>query len=149
MILTLSATVGTGQVFCPADIAPCTCSSKGDGTVALNCGSTGISQEKTSDILNLFLQNGVSPLSEVDLEYNGFTSIPLQLSKFPQLRTLYLQQQAIRTVPSGAFPDSLRSLDLHLNLISSIAPGNLNGMVIDSLRSIYLLFIRVFKFSLF
>ena len=116
-------------MFCPADIAPCQCNNQGDGTIAINCGATEISQERASAVLDLFLQPGLSPVSAIDLQYNGFTTIPLQIARFTQLRSLNLQQQAIRTIPSGAFPASLTFLEIHLNLINSIQPGALQGLI--------------------
>ena len=129
ILLILAVILTNAQVFCPADIAPCQCSNQGDGTIGINCGATEISQDRASAVLNLFLQPGLSPVSAIDLQYNGFTTIPLQISKFTQLRSLNLQQQAIRTIPSGAFPDSLTFLEIHLNLINSIQPGALKGLI--------------------
>ena len=69
MILTLTAFLVSAQIVCPSDsdISPCSCKDKGDGTILLDYAVTGLDDEKASDILNAFLQPGISPLSEINM----------------------------------------------------------------------------------
>ena len=129
IVMTASLSQVKAQAICPLDVAPCECSDRGDGTLNLDCYNRGLGQEKTSEILQSFLQPGISPLSWLQLAINGLTVVPTEIAQFPQLRELGLDRQGVQmlTVPQNAFPNSLIFLDLSFNGIPSIEPGALNG----------------------
>jgi len=129
IVMTASLSQVKAQVICPLDVAPCECSDRGDGTLNLDCYNRGLGQEKTSEILQSFLQPGISPLSWLALGINGLTAVPTEIAQFPQLRVLGLNAQGVQflMVPQNAFPSPIIYLDLSYNGITSIEPGALNG----------------------
>ena len=120
----------TSDVVCPveADTAPCTCIDQGDDTVGLNCANTALTTERANAVLDLFLQPEISPLTAVWMNNNlELTSYPSRLSNFKELKLLALYFTNIKSIPSGAFPDSVASLSLYFSGLTRIEPDTFRG----------------------
>ena len=118
------------EIVCPSkmDYSPCNCLDSGDETIVINCGSTKINEERVSQVLESFLQPEISPVSAIQLCCNGLANVPPEIARFPQLQSLNLDQnEAIGTIPSDAFPDSLTFLDSYFNGVTQVEPGALKG----------------------
>ena len=130
--MAICSTVGQSTVCPPAaSISPCVCRDNGDDvTVFLNCYNQDLDDAKVSQILQTFLTGGVSPLGRLDLFYNQMTKVPVEIPQFPQLDLVYLYQNKIDSVKSGAFnfAKSLRRLDLFNNQITTIESGAFQGI---------------------
>ena len=127
-----------GAVVCPsaADYAPCECSeySYQPGTIFLGCSSKQLTDSRASEILDAFLTTpGVSPLVYLDLQYSQLTRVLSQIKSFPQLERVYIVFNSITSVDynkafnftEGAYP--LDGLTLHVNQLTTIAPGSFKG----------------------
>ena len=117
----------------PGEISPCSCSDLGsDGLVIqLSCSSKSLVDSRASEILNTMLSwPGVSPLRSVNFYYNSLTRIPSELSLFPLLNTIRLDNNAISSISTNAFNFStatLTSLNLDSNQITAIQDGAFQG----------------------
>ena len=138
MMLLPSSSLVNADIVCPpeADYAPCGCReySKTPGTIYLNCQSQKLTDSQMSDILDAFLTTpGVSPVAFLSLEYGKLlTRVPSEVRLFNQLDWVFLSDNNITSIDSGAFnfPDAanpLGNLDLAYNKITTIAPGAFKG----------------------
>ena len=115
----------------PCNASPCNCTSStiNSAGLALNCVNAGLDDTQMSDILNYFLSPGVGPLMEIDAGYNSLTKIPIQLSQFQSIESIDLRNNKITSISSGTFNyKSIKSIFIILfgNQITSISPGIFN-----------------------
>ena len=137
-LLLTSLSLANADVVCPpeAAYAPCGCSeySEKPDTIYLNCYNRNLGDSKMSDILDAFLTTpGISPVGLLDLMSNRLTRVPTQMKFFNQLDYVYLNNNDITSIESGAFnfPDAanpILDLDLQNNQLTTIAPGAFKGL---------------------
>lgn len=142
-----SSIVAAAEVICPPKEAYepyCSCYGYQDSItsaayISLNCMYQYLGDDKVSDILDAFLLRTppVSPVWTVSLEGNRLTRVPAQIPLFPQLRTVALYGNDIKSLEKGAFylsysnPASQHSYFVTFgdNQLRTIAPGAFQGMI--------------------
>ena len=133
MMLLSSSSLVNSEVVCPPfeTYAPCSCGEYlyQQGTILPNCAFRSINDSQVSDILDIFLTTpGVSPLWDLDLSRNQLNRIPAQINSFTQLKYVYLNNNNITSIDSGAlrFTDATnpaQHLWFYNNPMTTIAPG--------------------------
>ena len=137
LMIPSSSSLVNADVICPpaADYAPCLCGENRGrpGTVYLYCYNQNLTDSQMSGILDAFLTTpGVSPLGYLSMWQNQLTRVPTQIKSFNQLDAVYIYENSIASIGSGAFnfPDAanpVRDLSLYYNQLTTIAPGAFRG----------------------
>ena len=130
------------SAICPAaqDFSPCICtynSFANNFTAFLHCGDSNsfdLNDARISEILKAFITTPkTAPLGRLELWTNKLTRIPDEIRLHPQLDYIYILQNEIKSIPSGAFnfSNTLNATYLYLynNKISSIEAGAFQGIV--------------------
>ena len=122
---------------CPpaSAISPCDCgqSQFNTNTTYLFCNSRNLTDSQVSAILDAYLNTpNVSPVRQLELQYNRLTRVPDQMKSFTQLEYAYLFSNSITSIESGAFNladdvNPLQYLHLDFNQLTTIAPGAFKG----------------------
>lgn len=124
------------EIRCPTAlrILPCQCSEDpfgGGGTSQLHCYRRNVEDQTLSDILDVFLTTPLlSPLTRLDAFRKRLTKIPEQLTRFPRLDSVQLDNNDIHHISSGAFNFKVDMfiLNLHGNQLATIEPGAFQGI---------------------
>jgi Leucine-rich repeat (LRR) protein len=98
----------------------------------LDCYEKDLNDSTAGAILNSYLSTRhATPLKYLDLQKNGLTRVPSQLKLFPHLETVYLYDNAIRTIRYGDFnfTATLNHLSLDSNQLTTIEPGSFQGII--------------------
>ena len=127
--------------YCPARklIRPCRCikidpEQGNDSLARLDCYEKDLNDSTASAILEAYLSTRhVTPLKYLDLQKNGLTHVPSQLKSFPRLDTVYMYDNAIRTIRYGDFnfTATLNHLSLDSNQLTTIEPGAFQGILLS------------------
>ena len=132
-IVCLFLTVETA-VICPTKVnySPCDCYEYSSNTIWINCRGQNLTNSRVSGILNVFLTSpGVSPVGKLSLQNNKLTRVPNQIKLFPQLVEVWLSDNKITSIQSGAFNFTTTTVEwlvLSDNPVATIAPGAFQGM---------------------
>lgn len=77
------------------------------------------------EVLQALSEPGISTTIEFAVYNSSLTKVPTNLSNLPELNLIWLHENQITSIPSGAFKSSRAYIKINLskNLISSIEPG--------------------------
>ena len=119
-------------MVCPpaAVLGECTCNEAWfDPTgITVICENKGLNKGSVDEVLQALLEPFISTTITFAASKNNLTKVPADLSKLSEHAYIYLEDNQITSIPSGAFKSILGfvSIDLRKNLISSIEPGAFN-----------------------
>ena len=80
------------------------------------------------EVLQALSEPSISPTIEFAVYNSSLTKVPTNLSNLPELSSIWLHENQITSISSGAFKSSRTYIKINLskNLISSIEPGAFN-----------------------
>ena len=136
MIISCYFLLVESAVNCPlTSISPCICAENGSkpGTIFLLCGNNNLTDDRASEILDVFLTSSrVSPVSVLEMALTLMTRVPDQIQQFTQVTGIDLNFNNIATVEAGSFnfTDGVNNLQFfnmaNMNL-ETIAPATFKG----------------------
>ena len=123
---TLSA---DAEVVCPplADLGKCSCQKAWSNKSGIDifCETKGVNDDSVNQVLQAVSKSGISPAITFAATESDLTRVPTDISKLSKHVYIFMHDNQITSIPSGAFESSRTYIVLNFrdNKISSIEPG--------------------------